>query len=354
MKVLSASECIGPAWERTKQILFGPRRFGLYFKIALCALLAEIGSLLSLPNIGNKFTGGGASHPSAGAVAAMAAFSGILLFVFFLIGLAFFIIGSRMQLVMVDLVATRQTEILPLWRKHGTPVWRWMGLKLLPSLLFFVVVILVTLRYVRGLVPQMRSTTPGQLPSGFFPAFLQLFLVLGFVSLCVYAVYWLLRDFVMPYIALENATLGSALQRGMDVVRDEPVQVLLYMLLRVVLYIAFAIGGYIVYFVAALLGLIPLGIIGAIFYLLVHKSALAGALMGLGIAIGVVIIAIWIVFAMVLVGGFVCVFFQAYALYFLGGRYPLLGDLLEPTGQSWWNLQEETPFDPPPAAPDTI
>ncbi|QEE27605.1 hypothetical protein FTW19_06075 [Terriglobus albidus] len=350
MNTLSASECIGPAWERTKQILFERRKLGLYFKLTLCAVLAEAGSLLSLPNFAGLRSG--AAHPIAAKSAlAMAAVSGILIFVVFIFTTILFLVGSRMQLVMVDVVATRQIEILPLWRKHGAPVWRWMALKLLPSLLFYVLVVIATLRYTRGITARLRSTVPGQLPPGFFPAFLQFFLVISFVSLCVFAIYWLLRDFVMPFIALENASLATALERGMAVVRDEPGQVVLYMLLRVALFIVFAIGGYIVYVVAALLGLVPIGLLGAVFYLLAHKSPLAGVLMGIGSLIGLCVLLVWILFVMVLVAGFICTFFQAYALYFLGGRYPLLGEILEPVGQSWWNLQPSAPFDPPPAAP---
>jgi len=353
MNTLSASECIGPAWERTKQILFERRRFGLYFKLALCALLAEAGSLLSLPNFAGLRSG--ASHPaSAKSALAMAAVSGIFLFAVFIVTTVLFLVGSRMQLLMVDVVATGQTEIMPLWRKHGAPVWRWMGLKLLPSLLFYGLVVVVTLRYTRGMTARMRSAVPGQLPPGFFPAFLQFFMVISFVSLCVFAIYWLLRDFVMPFIALENASLATALERGMAVVKDEPGQVVLYMLLRVVLFVAFVIGGYIVYFVAAFLGLVPMGLLGGAFYLLVHKSPLSGALMGIGLVVGLLVLFVWILFVMVLVAGFIFTFFQAYALYFLGGRYPLLGEILEPVGQSWWNLQPSVPFDPPPAAPGSV
>jgi len=350
MNTLSASECIGPAWERTKQILFERRRFGLYFKLALCAVLAEGASLLSLPNFAGFRSG--TSHPTAAKSAlAMAAVSGFFIFAVFIFTTILFLFGSRMQLVMVDVVATKQTEILPLWRKHGAPVWRWMGLKLLPSLLFYVVVVIATLHYTRGIAARMRPTVPGQLPPGFFPAFLQFFLVIGFVSLCVFAIYWLLRDFVMPFLALENASLATALERGMAVVRDEPGQVVLYMLLRVVLFIAFAIGGYIVYFVAALLALVPMGLLGAAFYLLVHKSPMSSVLLGIGLFAGMCVLIAWLFFVMFLVAGFIFTFFQAYALYFLGGRYQLLGEILEPVGQSWWNLQPSVPFDPPPAAP---
>lgn len=353
MNTLSASECIGPAWERTKQILFERRRFGLYFKLALCAVVAEAGSLLSLPNFAGLRSG--ASHPaSAKSALAMAAVSGIFIFAVFIVTTVLFLFGSRMQLVMVDVVATKQTEIMPLWRKHGAPVWRWMGLKLLPSLLFYVLVVIATLRYTRGIAARMRPTVPGQLPPGFFPAFLQFFLVISFVSLCVFAIYWLLRDFVMPFIALENASLATALERGMAVVRDEPGPVVLYMLLRVVLFIVFAIGGYIVYFVAAFLGLVPMGLLGAVFYLLAHKSPLWSVLMGIGVVVGLLLLFVWIFFVMMLVAGFIFTFFQAYALYFLGGRYPLLGEILEPVGQSWWNLQPSVPFDPPPAAPGNV
>ena len=50
--------------------------------------------------------------------------------------------------------------------------------------------------------------------------------------------------------------------------------------------------------------------------------------MGLGVLAGLIFLC-WAIFVSVCFFGSALTFGQAYALYFLGGRYPLLGDLLD-------------------------
>ena len=58
------------------------------------------------------------------------------------------------------------------------------------------------------------------------------------------------------------------------------------------------------------------------------------------------ILASWAILLYIATVGFVMTFNQAYALYFLGGRYPLLGNLLEPPPPVY--PYAPTPPTPPP------
>lgn len=76
---------------------------------------------------------------------------------------------------------------------------------------------------------------------------------------------------------------------------------------------------------------IPTGLIGGVFWLALHHAGEFGILfmyVSFGL-LGVISLAAFLV-AIICIVGATLVFYQAYALYFLGGRIPRLGDLLEP------------------------
>jgi hypothetical protein len=64
------------------------------------------------------------------------------------------------------------------------------------------------------------------------------------------------------------------------------------------------------------------------------------------VTLGLVFIA-FLFYVIFLVIGCVHTFLQAYALYFLGGRYPLLGDLLEPQATDFIHAEPPLPNIPP-------
>ena len=108
MKPLSAIEAFTPALERTKAML-RPFSLQLWLKLGLVAIIAELGMQFLFPPVGNFNTPAHPQSSGIGAVAGRVTPLLITLFVImgvvaFLIGLALLYFGSRMQLVLMDLV----------------------------------------------------------------------------------------------------------------------------------------------------------------------------------------------------------------------------------------------------------
>ena len=332
MQALSATEAIGPAWDRTRKILFERFAWRRLLKITAVALLAELGSLLTFPGGDGHMRGAHAtSHAGVAAVVAMAAISFLVAVVFFVAGLLLFYFGSRMQLVLIEVVATRNTHIGPLWAKYGPPTWRWIGLKLILSLVMFIAIIgaagWMVFRMVRGMPMPQR----GHLPPGFFAHFAVFFIVVFVVAMFIACLYWMMRDFVAPVIALENAPLVTALARLTDLLQDEPGEVFLYLLLRTVMVLFSVIAGEILLSIIMVISIIPFGLVGGLLWLLLHHAGPAGmAVLVLAGLVGGVVLGVWFLFLAIVVFGTICLFYQAFGLYFYGGRYPLLGNLLDP------------------------
>ena len=83
--------------------------------------------------------------------------------------------------------------------------------------------------------------------------------------------------------------------------------------------------------IAELLGAIPLALVGVAGWFALRSAGDPGKLMMIaGGILLLVLFFVFVIFVSTLALGCLYTFFQAYALYFLGGRYPALGDLLEP------------------------
>jgi len=341
MRQLSAIDAIGPAWNHTQRLLLAPRRWTLLFKIGLVAVFAGVGGFGgSFGRGGNNFSNMGHTHnPSyswppqmMSALVAVAALAIFLVIAFFILGLILFYIGSRLQFVLFEVVLRNDTTIAPIWNRYGAATWRWIGLRLAVILATLVciapVLIPAIIRFIHALP---HHGEPPQHLAAFFLSFLGLFATIFFVALLFGIVHVLLHDFGLPSMALESTTLDETVRRVVRLVRAEPGQSLLYLVMRLLLNIAgslcasFAIG------LSALLALIPFGGVALVDWLVLHNAGMGGkVIMIAGLALlGVLYLALLFI-AIISVMGYVGTFLQAYALYFLGGRYPLVGAYLEP------------------------
>jgi hypothetical protein len=327
MRPLSASEAIGPALERTKDVLARPFRWQTFIKLAAVAFFAEIGGNFNFPGGGGSSSGTSPTHSSSMFVQpGMVAVLVLVGIAVFIIGLVLFYISSRLQLVLVELVATRQTIVAPMWRRCSRLTWRWIGLKLL----FFLASILLTVVVAGPFVAYFGSTGGF---SSFHPTFVNILLMIvaGLVLLLALIVaYMLLRDLALPFLALEDLSISDALGRLRFILAADPGQVALYLVLRVVLGVAIAIGCELAAFLILLISLIPFALVGGGLWFALHNTGTVGTviLIACGVAGGVVFFC-WMLCVGIAIFGSLFIFFQAYALYFLGGRYPLLGDLLD-------------------------
>ncbi len=344
MRPLSASECITPAIERTKSLLFSPFQWRAFLKLTAVAFFAEVGSgSFSFSSPARNGNIPGVSPAAQGLIFAILF---VVLLVGLVIGLVLLYLGSRLQLVLLEVVATRQTTIAPIWRRYGRLTWRWIGFKVL----FFLVFGLVFLAVLSPVIISMFKNMPSgaQPPSAAFFSHILLFVSAIFIGvMIVLAAYFLLRDFALPFLEIEDLSNTDTLRRLRSLVAAAPGEIALYLLLRFLLSLVAGIGAELLILFIFIASMIPFGVIGGVlWFALRHAGTVAtAALIGLAVVGGLVLL-VWMACVIVGLIGTVFVFTQSYALYFLGGRYSLLGNVLEPP-----QFQHSTPL-PPPFAPD--
>jgi hypothetical protein len=344
MRPLSASDCITPAIERTKSLLFSPFQWKTFLKLAAVAFFAEVGGggfSFSSPMRHSTLP---AVSPAAQAMVFAMLFGFVL--VGFVIGLVLLYLGSRLQLVLLEVVATRQTTIAPIWRRYSRLTWRWIGLKVLFFFLFGLALLAVLSPVIISMVRSMPSGT--HTPSAAFFSHILLFAGAIFLGIMVFvAAYFLLRDLALPFLALEDLRITETLSRLRSLIAAAPGEIALYLLLRFLLGLVAAIGAELLILLILLVSLVPFGLVGGVLWLTLHHAGTLGtaALIASAIVGGLVLL-VWMACVFVGLIGAVFVFTQSYALYFLGGRYPLLGNVLEPP-----QLLPTTPPSPP-FAPD--
>jgi hypothetical protein len=253
------------------------------------------------------------------------------------IAIFFFYLFSRLQFAFFDIVVNRGEFVAPAWRKYGPQFLPWTGVKLLFGALATLVCAAPIAAFIPHLIPlfqQMGSITPGQPPP---PQFMKvLFAIYGAyaVVLLVIGILFLISslfsDFVVPSLALENIGLPEAFRRMFELVRREPSEFTLYTLLKVGLAIAVYFGVTIAWEIVLLLGTLIVGGVAFLLGFLLHLAGVPSIILtGLAIVAGVAWYLFFFVYTLFLAVGVVFTFLDAYALYFLGGRYPILGDLLD-------------------------
>jgi len=327
MQPLSAAGAIAPAWERTRAHLLQDFSLRRYMKLASVAFLASLGAGFN-SNVNMHNGHSGLHNPVSAAVAAVAATALVaIVLATIVIGLVLFYVGSRMQFVLFETVVMRSSLIAPVWKRYARRTWRWIGLKLMLFLAGFVMMLPVLLPI---LLTAIRS---GKHMGGraLFVSFLGTFSLMFLLILVLMAIYFLLQDFVMPVMALEDASIGTGLGRLKVLFEQEPGAVLLYVLLRFVLGLIFSIALFVVWGIVMLVSAIPFVIAGFALYLPLHKSGIAGlVVMVAGFLVMGLIGFAWALCTLIAVAGYKETFFQTYAVCFYAGRYPLLNSLFDP------------------------
>jgi hypothetical protein len=361
MRILSATECISPAIERTKLVLFSPFRKGRTWKLCATSYVSSMGSMfLPFPLVYLAFVP--FVYKVAGTGAAVAVAIGVLLFTALFIWL--FYLCSRLQFAWFDMLANRGEFVAPAWRKYGPQSLPWTNLKLALGAAITLVTAVPIVAFVRRLIPLFRSIPltpqPGQPPSpelihailAVYASYFLLMLFFGFI----FVIFSLLANFIVPSLALENTGLREAFRRMVELIRREPGEFTIFVLLKIGLGVAGYMGATIVWEIVFLLATLIVGAVVLLFGFLLH---LAGVPIIVLTVLGVIVGIAWylgsLVYTLLLAIGPVFTFNDAYALYFLGGRYPMLGDLLDrstPQPQLPPGYPPPTPYQayPPPQA----
>lgn len=323
MPPLGPIEAFEPALTRTRALLFRPFRLGRSTKLAICAYLALSGSLFFPPFLALPFL----PHASFTGVLWLAAIT------FTVLSFALFYLGSRLQLVLFDLVVTLDPRIATLWRlRRPFLIWRWIAIKLaitLPLALVLVLPLGPALHRLVHLLPQAIAANhpltgnPAPPPS-FDPHLLlavaSLYALLFAAMSVLFFVSSLLSDFVLPVLALENSTARAALHRAVTILRSSPAAILGFLTFQILLTFVGLIAQYIAAMISALLAAIPLLLLALLGYLALHTIVPRAVLVAGGVLLYVTFLLVTISLQLTTFGTLM-IFLRAYSLLFVAGHY---------------------------------
>src|SRR5579863_2057574 len=342
MQPISAADSVSLAIERTKELLFRPFKWSTYLKLGLVAIITEgLGSNFrsSTPHVdhgaGNGEWHGPSSfppffHPTP---AMIAIFAAIALAAILLSILVFYLI-TRLRFAFFHSLTRNIKQIAPGWRLYREQATRFFWLNIVVGICFMALLVLVAIPFAAGFWRLFQAHQQG----GHFDIGLFLALVLPLIPIILLLLIvgvlsdLILRDWMMPHIALENATAGEAWRQVRARIAAEKRQFLVYSILRLILP---AIAAIATFLVLAIPGLLLAGTIGAMEWGI--HSAFAGStgsswLVGVVLEVFFGLVAFgFALLASICIGGPLSTGVREYALIFYGGRYKALGDILYPS-----------------------
>lgn len=336
MRALSAAEAVSPAINRTREFLFAPPfRWPTFLKLCLVAAITE-GLGTNLQSNSHKSHAGGdglgpmAFHFSPMIIASIVAMS-LLLFVVILL---IFYVMTRLRFAYFHCLTTNTRLIRPGWNFYRPQANRFFRMNVWVGLCFALMAGLMVTPFIPGFIRLFRGIQEGRGPD------LQLILSLALPLIPIFmlivvagiALDIILRDWMLPHYALEDATAGQAWSAVWERVLEEKGSFFAYAILRIVLPIIAFIGIAIVLLIP---GLVLLGCVAGAEYAVHSAFASAnGASGAIGAMLEVFIGAVALGFAIVIgisIGGPVSTGLREYALVFYGSRYKKLGETLYPS-----------------------
>jgi hypothetical protein len=351
MRAISAPDAVSLAVQRTRDFLFRPFTWGTYLKLGLVAIITEgLGSNLRSSSH-NFHSTSHISAPSADgsmplppfhlapfnvAPAQIAVIVAAILFAM-LLAIVIFYLVTRLRFAYFHCLVHNSKEIRPGWWIYRSQAMRFFWLNLLVGLGFVLLMVLIAIPFAAGFwrlfqgIQQQGHPDIGLLLSLVLPLIpIVILLVLAAVSADM-----ILRDWMLPHFALDDASAGEAWFQAWTRIKAEKRQFLVYALLRVALPIIATIGLFILFMIP---GLILAGSLAAVEFG-IHSTfaASTGASAAVGVLLEVFFGVLAFGFALlagICLGGPVSTGLREYALIFYGGRYKELGDTLYPASNN--------------------
>ena len=239
MLPISAADSVSPAIQRTRDLLFRPFRWGTYLKLGLVAIITEgVGSNLHSSSHGGPSSGHGsiAGVPFTFTPEWIAAIAAAVL-VAIVLSIVIFYLVTRLRFAFFHCLIHATKEIRPGWRLYRAQAMRFFWLNIGVGFCFLLLVALAALPFVAGFVRLFREMQPGGKPDlGLLLSLvLPLIPVILLLVLVGVVVDVILRDWMLPHYALEDATAGEAWEEVWDRITAEKRQFAVYALLRLIL-----------------------------------------------------------------------------------------------------------------------
>jgi hypothetical protein len=335
MRAISAADSVSLAIHRTREFLFRPFSWGTYLKLGLVAIITEgAGRNFRSSSHGGHPSGHGPIinspfHLAPEWVAAIVA----AVLVAILLSMVIFYLITRLRFAFFHCLIHNSKEIRPGWRLYRSQAMRFFWMNVAVGFGFLLLVVLVALPFVAGFLRLFHAIPPGGHPDlGLLLSLvLPLIPIILLLALAGILTDVILRDWMLPHYALDDATASEAWASVWDRILDEKRQFAVYALLRVALPIVAMAGLFIALIIP---GLIVAGSFAAFEYGIHSAFADAtGAAAVVGILIqgffGLVAFGFALLFSICL-GGPLSTGIREYALVFYGGRYRALGEILYP------------------------
>jgi len=280
-------------------------------------------------------------------VSALPAFAAIFTFFLFAlliiipVGLVVGYLIARLRFSYFDCVLRGRDRIGEAWSRYHRKALRYLGLSILISLCFWVVLALLAYHgYIEyhPLLDRLGTANPPGFMD-FWPLIVTALPILGLIGIAAVLIQIAMSNFVLPHMALEDASISDSIADVWDDFRVEPWQFFLFLILRFLVALVGSIAGVI----AIVFPFVILALIGAVIVLLL-KLASTGLAILLGVPAGILLLGI-LFFALIGVSGTIGTFRRNYALLFYAGRYPALAAVLWPPQPL---APQPSPYEPPP------
>ncbi|WP_348264109.1 hypothetical protein P8935_06135 [Telmatobacter sp. DSM 110680] len=340
MRAISAADAITPAVERTKAFLFRPFSWGTFLKLGLVALVTEgLGS--NFRGSSSRSGGGGGSSLGRGPMihslrdippqwiaAGVAAFLLVLL-----IAAVVFYLITRLRFAFFHCLVHNTKMIRPGWDLYKEQASRFFWLNIGVGVGFLLLMGLISIPFVAGFLRLFRDMQPGGHPNigmllGLILPLVPIILLLVVLGIALDII---LRDWMLPHFALEDASASDAWSSVWARITAEKGQFFAYALLRLILPM---VAGIAIFLILLIPGLVLAGAVAGM-ELGIHSafadstgSASVAGIM-LQVFFGLVAFGFFLL-ASICLGGPLSTGTREYAILFYGGRYQVLGDLLYP------------------------
>jgi hypothetical protein len=336
MKLYSASEAVWPALRRTYDYLFCACGWETFLKLAALATLSE-GFLVSFRfTIPNTFP----FEIDRSALERLLLARGFLpvtllaLLAVLLVVLYCIFLVTRLRFALVHSLIHQTRDLRAAWKLYDLEAERLFSATVLIGLAFFVLSLAALCLFALSAYAVVGTPTPdGKLdPGHFLFLFFPLMAIAFTLILAAWAAHVVTNDFILPHMAIE----GLSVRKAWAAVRSHMVggreTFLSYFILRLgIPLMAGLILGLLAWVVdLAVFGVLEISAAGFNVMLDGANDLRAAVLIGvrtlfvlLGAATGSVLAAVF--------GGPLGVFMRSYALFFYGGHYRALGNLLAPS-----------------------
>jgi hypothetical protein len=264
------------------------------------------------------------------------------------IAAAIFYLITRLRFAFFHCLVHNTKLIRPGWELYKEQASRFFWLNIGVAACFLLLVGLIAIPFAAGFWRVFHDVPAGGHPN--IPMLLGLMLplvpIIFLLIVLGVALDIILRDWMLPHVALEDASAGEAWSSVWSRIRVEKGQFFVYAILRLILPIVAMIA---IFMILLIPGLVLAGAVAGVEFG-IHSafanstgSAVAAGVM-LQVFFGLVAVG-FAVLASICLGGPLSTATREYAILFYAGRYRVLGDLLYPPALPQGSMPEGLPAD---------